>query len=131
MEYPKILAAASEARNAAYAPYSKFLVGAALLTKSGEIFTGCNIENISFGLTMCAERAAVGNAVSHGSRDFEAIAVVTDSPQPGMPCGACCQVLAEFNPNMDVIVSTVGGDVQKFRLSELLPHPTRGIFKGN
>ncbi|HAF02174.1 MAG TPA: cytidine deaminase, partial [Spartobacteria bacterium] len=94
----ELVKAALQARNYAYAPYSKFSVGCALLTKSGKIFTGCNVENISLGLTICAERAAVAAAIAEGEKDFVAIAVVTDSDAPALPCGACRQVLAEFNP---------------------------------
>jgi len=130
MQYSQIIDAALQVRSLAYAPYSKFKVGAALLTKSGEIFVGCNVENISFGLTICAERAALSNAISQGGKDFEAIAIVTDSPELAMPCGACRQVLAEFNPKMAIIVSTVAGDVQQFQLNELLPRPTHGILEG-
>jgi cytidine deaminase len=130
MQYNSIIDAAAGARGHAYAPYSQFKVGAALLTKSGKIFVGCNVENISFGLTICAERAALANAISHGGGDFEAIAIVTDSEKPAMPCGACRQVLAEFNPNMIIIVSTVAGGAQQYQLSELLPRPTRGILEG-
>lgn len=130
MQYHSIIDAATGARRHAYAPYSKFKVGVALLTRSGKIFVGCNVENVSFGLTICAERAALANAISQGGRDFEAIAIVVDSQDPAMPCGACRQVLAEFNPNMIVIVSTVAGDAQQYQLSELLPRPTRGILEG-
>src|SRR4051812_19314839 len=91
----KLLAAAKAAQRNAHAPYSKFRVGAALLTKSGKIYTGCNVENASYGLTICAERVAITKAVSDGHRHFQAIAVVCPSRQP-TPCGACRQFLAEF-----------------------------------
>jgi len=128
MQYKEIMDAAAQARINAYAPYSKFTVGAALLTKTGKIFAGSNIENISLGLTICAERSAVANAISNGSKDLEAIAIVANSPEPAMPCGACRQVLVEFNPDLVVVVSTTKGDVKEFRLSELLPRPTHGIL---
>jgi cytidine deaminase len=108
-------------------PSSKFSVGAALLTKSGRIFTGCNVENISLGLTICAERGAVAAAIAEGQKDFAAIAVVTDSEAPTLPCGACRQVLAEFNPGIKIVVSTISGGMQKFNLSDSLPHPKQGM----
>src|SRR5215212_8519121 len=94
----KLIAAAMEARKNARVPYSKFAVGAAVLTRSGAIFRGCNIENVSLRLTLCAEEVAVGNAVVAGESDFVAVAVVADSKEPIMPCGGCRQLLAEFNP---------------------------------
>jgi cytidine deaminase len=122
-----LLRAAFKVRGHAHAPYSKFPVGAALLTKSGKIFTGCNVENISLGLTICVERGAVAAAIAEGQKDFVAIAVVTDSETPAIPCGACRQVLAEFNPRTKIDVSTIGGDTQEFNLSDLLPHPKQGM----
>ena len=110
----------------AYCPYSKFQVGAALLTKSGDVFRGCNVENVSFGLTNCAERTAVHTAIAMGHKEFVAIAIVQGAGQPGAdqpcwPCGACRQVLAEFNPDMDVIFRE--GDGHRItKLRELLPH---------
>lgn len=130
MDYDVLVKAAHAARAHAYAPYSEFAVGAALQAKSGEVFVGCNIENLSFGLTLCAERNAIASAISSGLRDFVAIAIVTDSRQPPVPCGACRQVLAEFNPNLKVISATLSGDVQEFQLSDLLPHPDQGVLEG-
>src|SRR5205809_7552068 len=109
MSYAKLIEAATRARSRAHAPYSKFSVGAALLTKSGKIFTGCNVENVSLGLTICAERNAVGAAIAGGERELAAIAIVTDFREPVFPCGACRQVLAEFNPELEVITSTIEG----------------------
>lgn len=129
MQKDELVNAASKARMSAYVPYSKFSVGGALLTKSGKIFTGCNVENISFGLTICAERAAVAAAISEGQRDFVAIAVVADSGEPAVPCGACRQVLAEFNPAIQIIASTVSGQRQEFNLSDLLPQPKQGVME--
>jgi cytidine deaminase len=126
----ELLKAALEARDKAYAPYSRFAVGAALLTASGATFTGANVENVSLGLTICAERAAVSAAVASGEKDFVAIGVVSDSEEPAVPCGACRQVLAEFNPTMTIITSTVGGRIQKFQLDELLPRPRQGVLEG-
>ncbi len=110
MQLDELIDVARKARVQAYAPYSKFAVGAALLTKSGKFFAGCNVENASLGLTICAERSAVAAAVAEGHADFEAIAVVTDSAEPTLPCGACRQVLAEFNPTMRIIAATATGD---------------------
>lgn len=113
---------AIKARESAYVPYSKFKVGAALLTKDGQTILGCNIENASYGLTNCAERTAVFKAVSEGIYNFEAIAVVGDTDGPVSPCGACRQVLAEFcEPNMKVYLTNLKGDVQETTVSELLP----------
>ncbi len=112
---------AKEIRNNAYAPYSHFLVGAALVTKDGKIFTGCNIENASFGLTVCAERVAIFKAVSEGERDFDFLVVVTDTNPPASPCGACRQVIREFGKDMEVVVANLKGDMIKKSLSELLP----------
>lgn len=125
----KLIEAAAQARACAYVPYSKFSVGAALLTRSGKVFSGCNVENISLGLTICAERAAVTAAIAGGQRDFVAIAVVTDSHEPAVPCGGCRQVLAEFNTSIKIITSTVGGTTQEFSLADLLPRPKQGILE--
>src|SRR5436190_24034056 len=101
--------AALAARKAAYAPYSHYPVGAALLTTSGKIFTGCNVENISFGLTMCAEQSALGAAISAGERHFLAIAVAADSAAGVFPCGRCRQTLAEFHDDMKVLSVMLDG----------------------
>ena len=116
----KLIEMAKRARENAYAPYSNFKVGAALLTEDGEIFTGANVENASYGLSICAERVAVFKAVSEGKRKFKAIAVVTDTEKPTPPCGACRQVLAEFG-DIEVIMANLKGDVKVMKLSELLP----------
>lgn len=120
-ELQQLIKAATEARFAAYAPYSNFRVGAALLTTDSQMFTGCNIENASYGLANCAERTAVFKAVSEGKRDFKAIAVVGDSPEPCSPCGACRQVLVEFSPNMAVVLANPEGEFELFTAEELLP----------
>ncbi len=117
----ELIALAAEARKRAYAPYSHFAVGAALLAKSGKVYTACNVENVSYGLSVCAERAAVFKAVSEGEREFEAIAVVTENGIP--PCGACRQVLREFGEDMRVIVADEEGAYQVFSLRDLLSHP--------
>jgi cytidine deaminase len=129
MDKSKLIASATEVRRHAYAPYSNFAVGAALLTKSGKIFTGCNVENLSLRLTVCAEEAAVATAVANGEKEFIAVAVVADSKEPAVPCGGCRQILAEFNPTMEVITSTVDGREEKFRLNDLLPRPKQGILE--
>ncbi len=129
MSYKKLIEAATRARSRAHAPYSKFSVGAALLTKSGTIFTGCNVENVSLGLTICAERSAVAAAVAGGDKELAAIAIVTDFPEPVFPCGACRQVLAEFNPELEVVASTIGGRNETALLSKLLPCSDQKILE--
>ena len=119
MDYDELIAKAMEARKKAYVPYSHFTVGAALLGKPGCIYTGCNVENASYGLSICAERVAIFKAVSEGERDFEAIAVVTEKGVP--PCGACRQVLMEFEEDIQVIVADEAGVYRVFSLQELLP----------
>ena len=112
---------AVEARKRAYAPYSGFAVGAALLAADGRVFAGCNVENASYGLTVCAERTALFKAISEGAREFEAIAIACGEG-PCAPCGACRQVLYEFAPDLLVIMTdAAGGEVREARLSELLP----------
>lgn len=129
MDDKVLIAAAVDVRTKAYAPYSGFTVGAALLTKSGDVFTGCNVENISYRLTVCAEQGAVASAIAHGHREFVSIAVVADSKQPIVPCGACRQLLAEFNPALLVIMATTNGEVEEVPLNELLPRPAQGILE--
>jgi cytidine deaminase len=123
----KLRKIALQARERAYAPYSRFLVGAALLSKSGAIFSGCNVENISLGLTMCAERVCIGKAIEEGDRLFESLAIVADSDLPIVPCGACRQVLAEFSPSLNITSWTLSGKSRDFQLEQLLPLPTQGI----
>src|SRR5438067_5940813 len=122
-QFDDLVAMALAARSKAYAPYSKFAVGAAVKCKSGAVFVGANIENRSFGLTICAERVAMGAAVAGGERDFVAIAVTSDSDEPIVPCGACRQFLAEFNPELIIVGATVRGDRKIERSSRLLPSP--------
>jgi len=118
-EIDHLLALAAEAAANAYVPYSHFAVGAALRAKDGTIYTGCNVENASYGLTICAERNAVARAVAGGARRFDAIAVVTENGVT--PCGACRQVLAEFGPEIAVIVADAAGNRRIYTLNELLP----------
>ena len=116
----QLIAMAALAREKAYAPYSGFPVGAALLARSGKVYTGCNGENASYGLSICAERVAIFKAISAGERGFKALAVVTESM--ATPCGACRQVLAEFGEDdMQVIVANLQGDKVVYSLAELLP----------
>jgi len=120
MSPSELLKLATEARNFAYAPYSKFQVGAALLATNGEVFTGCNVENASYGMTICAERTAVFKAVAAGVRSFDAIAISV--PGGGSPCGACRQVLNEFSPSLKVYLGDENGQlVRETTLSALLP----------
>src|SRR5438105_9459380 len=130
MSETKLLKAALEIRERAYAPYSKFAVGAALLTKAGEVFVGCNVENVSLRLTTCAEQAAVAAAIAKGQSEFIAIAVVANSKEPVVPCGGCRQLLAEFNPNLEIVSATLEGQMVKYSLGELLPRPKQGILEG-
>ncbi len=116
-------ALAREARDRARAPYSRFRVGAALKTRTGEIVTGCNVENASYGLTICAERVAVFKAVSEGLDDFDVIAVVADSKRLTPPCGPCRQILWEYCGDVLVHMSDLKGRSRTMRLSELLPMP--------
>jgi cytidine deaminase len=124
--------AALAARNMAYAPYSRYQVGAALLIDSPDaepatplIFTGCNVENTTYGLTVCAERTAILKAVSEGYRSFRAIAVATEGDVPGCPCGLCLQTMAEFAPDLDIILITPTAGPEHTRLLELLTRPFR------
>jgi len=117
----KMRAAAEGAAEKAYCPYSKFPVGAAVLTQEDEIFVGCNVENASLGLTMCAERNAVFQAVAKGHRRIVAVVIVTPTSAPVSPCGACRQVINEFGNHAEIFSFDKDGDVQYFRLDRLLP----------
>jgi len=116
--------AAAKAALNAYSPYSGFKVGAAIMTESGEIFIGCNVENSSYGLTVCAERIALFNAITAGHQKFSEIVIYTDTDKPFYPCGACRQVLAEFNPQLEVSVIWKNGK-ETMKLQDLLPNQFR------
>lgn len=117
-----------EVRRNAHSPYSGFAVGSALLCADGSVFSGCNVENLSFGLTMCAERVAVGAAIAAGKREFQCLAIVADSDEVISPCGACRQVLAEFNPGLAIVSANLSGKVLEFSLGQLLPRAATGIL---
>ena len=117
----QLIAAAREARERAYVPYSKFPVGAALVAEDGSLYTGCNIENASYGLTNFAERTAIFKMVSEGQRRFTAIAVIADTDGPCSPCGACRQVISEFGPDARVILTNLRGETRVTSVRELLP----------
>ena len=123
VSHEELVAMAREAQKNAYAPYSGFPVGAAILTSDGTVFTGVNVENASYGLSVCAERNAVARAVDAGFRDFVAIAIVTDSEDPTMPCGVCRQVLWEFSHELEVIVEGRSGRRVETTIRELFPRP--------
>jgi cytidine deaminase len=119
----ELITAARAAREKAHAPFSHFLVGAAVRARSGRTFTGCNVENASYGLTICAERVAIFKAISEGEREFNAIAVVTDAETLTPPCGACRQIIWEFCGDVPVILANLGGKVERERSLNLLPRP--------
>jgi cytidine deaminase len=119
----ELVAAARKARELAVAPYSRFKVGAALETEDGTIVTGCNIENSTYGLTICAERVAVFKAVSEGHRAFARVAVVADTQDPTPPCGPCRQILWEFCGDIEVVLANLTDEKGTYRLRELLPLP--------
>lgn len=126
MENQELVLLAKEAMEKAYAPYSKFKVGAALLAKNGEVFLGCNVENASYGATICAERTAITKAISEGVKEFEKIAIVASSGDYAAPCGICRQVLYEFLPEGTVILDSDREGMKVMKLKELLPMGFRG-----
>lgn len=123
-----LIEAALQARENAYAPYSKFRVGAALEDSEGRIHTGCNVENASYGLTVCAERNAAFKAVSEGARQFRRIAVAADTSPLTPPCGACRQVLSEICGDVEVILVNLQGETESLRLRDLFPRPFHASF---
>lgn len=122
-DFDHLIAAARHARENAYAPFSNFRVGAALRGISGKIFGGCNVENATYGLTVCAERIAIFKAISEGERGFDAIAVVTDTDTLTPPCGACRQLIWEFCGDVPVILSNLKGKSETMQMSTLFPKP--------
>jgi cytidine deaminase len=119
----QLLQHAVKARDHAVAPFSRFKVGAALLTSSGNLYTGCNIENATYGLTVCAERVALWKALSEGERAFTRMAVASDSEPPAAPCGACRQLLWEFCGDLEILVGNASGVKESHRLASLFPRP--------
>ena len=122
-DYEPLIAAAKHARENAHANFSKFKVGAALRATTGKIYGGCNVENATYGLTICAERVAIFKAISEGERKFDAIAVVTDTETLTPPCGACRQLIWEFCGDVPVVMSNLQGKVEVIRMSQLFPKP--------
>jgi cytidine deaminase len=123
-----LIDAALRAREHAHAPFSKFKVGAALLDDGGQIYTGCNVENATYGLTVCAERVAVFKAISEGARKFRRIAVAADTGVLTPPCGACRQILWEFCGDIEVILTNLQGKTESLRLKDLFPRPFDASF---
>ncbi|RDW22074.1 cytidine deaminase [Oceanobacillus chungangensis] len=118
----KLIDEAINARNNAYVPYSKFRVGAALLTKSGKVYTGCNIENAAYSLACCAERVTIFKAISEGETEFVEMAVAADTKRPVPPCGACRQVMSEFfDKKMNIYLTNINKETKNFTMEELLP----------
>ncbi len=130
MDLDRLVAAARAARLHAHAPYSGFRVGAALQTPAGVIVTGCNVENATYGLTICAERVAVVKAISEGQTQFSCIAVVADTEAPTPPCGACRQMLWEFAGDLEIILANLKEVKGTYRLAQLLPLPFDGRLLG-
>ena len=121
MDYKELLEKAKEVSKNAYAPYSKFGVGACVLTSEGDTFCGCNFENSSYGLTICAERNAVGTAIANGQRKFKAIALYSPNEDNFLPCGACRQVLSEFQDGDMDVITEINGEPYVYKLSYLIP----------
>ncbi len=127
-EHDGLIAAAKQARENAHAPYSNFRVGAALRATSGRVYTGCNVENSTYGLTVCAERVAIFKAISEGERGFDAIAVVAHTDVLTPPCGACRQIIWEFCGDVPVVLANLKGQVEVHRMSKLFPKPFDSSF---
>jgi len=119
----KLVEAATRARTHALCEYSGFAVGAAIEDAEGKIWGGCNVENSTYGLTVCAERVAIWKALSEGVRKFRAVAVVTEAEEPTAPCGACRQILWQFAGDVPIVSATVGGKKKQYRLSQIFPEP--------
>lgn len=121
IDWDELIDAALKVRENAYAPYSKYRVGAAILASRGRIFLGCNVENAAYPVCICAEQAAIGAAVAAGCNRFKAIVVATAGPKPAPPCGMCRQALSEFGPNLEVLLVSPDGKREEWELAELLP----------
>ena len=119
--FEALIAAATKAREGSVSPFSQFMVGAALETESGKVYTGCNIESASFGLTVCAERVAIWKALSEGERNFKALAIVADTESLTPPCGTCRQIIWEFCKNSTIILANQRGQTETMQVGELLP----------
>ena len=131
VDWDALVAAATEVRKKAWAPFSNFRVGAALQAADGAVYVGCNVENRTFGLTICAERNAVTTAVADGRRKFVAVAVVTDASPPAPPCGMCRETLTEFallspSKDLEIVSANLDGERKQYRLSEIFPEPFEG-----
>lgn len=124
----KLIEFAIKARENAHAPFSNFKVGASLLSETDEIITGCNIENATYGLTLCAERVAIFKAISEGKKKFKKIAVVADTEKLTPPCGACRQIIWEFCGDIEVILANLQGNTKMFQIRELFPNAFDGTF---
>jgi cytidine deaminase len=124
----KLIAAAIAVRENAHAPFSKFRVGAAVLDSEGRIHTGCNVENATYGLTVCAERNAIFKAISEGGRGFSRVALVTDTPNLTPPCGACRQILWEFCGDVEIVLSNLEGKTETLKLGTLFPRAFDASF---
>jgi len=121
MDLNQLLEIAIEARKKSYSPYSKFAVGAAVLTKDGKVYTGCNVENAAYGMTVCAETVAVAKAVSEGSQDIAVVAVVADTEDVCRPCGSCRQFILEFGNEIVIVMGNLKGDKDIKNIKELIP----------
>ncbi|MSV29066.1 MAG: cytidine deaminase [Bryobacterales bacterium] len=124
----RLIEAALAARENAHAPFSNFRVGAAVEDANGRVFTGCNVENATYGLTLCAERVAIFKAISEGARKFVRVAVVADTDSPTPPCGACRQILWEFCGDVELVLTNLHGQTETVRLGELFPRPFDASF---
>ena len=131
MNNMQLISAAYEALKRSYSPYSKFRVGAALLTKSGKVYTGCNIENASYGATICAERTAIFKAVSEGFVDLDKIAIVSDTLDKTYPCGICLQVMNEFMKDGSVVLVDKFNNIEEYKVKDLLPNGFSEVPHGN